>query len=134
MAPPGRASTRRARSATSDSASSSDRIPATQAAVYSPSEWPITASGTTPRLSHSRASAQPTTNTAGCASAVRFRRSAAGSGARARPSMARRSTPSPASSSAGASPEKSTSRSSVPVGPSSSRQRSTSSRNTGSDP
>jgi hypothetical protein len=57
MAPAGSAWIIRARSATSASASSSVSTPAMQAAAYSPSEWPITASGTIPKLIHSFAMA-----------------------------------------------------------------------------
>ena len=57
IAPPGSGWIAFARPATSASASSSERMPAMQAAAYSPSEWPITASGTIPQLIHSFASA-----------------------------------------------------------------------------
>ncbi len=104
----------RPRSATSASASSSEKTPARCAATYSPMLWPIIASGFTPQLIRSRARAYSTTNSAGWVIAVWRSRSPAAS--------------------ASASPGKSTSRRSKPSG----RRRcsqaaSTSRRNEGSD-
>ncbi len=60
----------RPRTAISRAALSRSRMPATQAAVYSPTEWPITSSGSTPSERHSSDSAYSTANSAGCVYAV----------------------------------------------------------------
>ena len=52
---------------TVDMASSSDITPPRHAAAYSPTLWPIIASGCTPRLSSQQASAYDTAKRAGCA-------------------------------------------------------------------
>ena len=57
----------RPRSATRPSPSSSEHMPATQAATYSPTLWPSTAAGVTPHARHSSASAHSIANSAGCA-------------------------------------------------------------------
>ena len=67
------------------SASSSRSTPATQAATYSPSEWPSSARGRTPQLIHSRASAYSVTKTAGWAKRV----SSSGDPASSAPSRSR---------------------------------------------
>jgi len=109
IAPPGSRCISRPRAATSPSASSSEKTPASVAATYSPTLCPSSASGRTPHPIHSFASAYSTTNSAGCASSVRRISSAAA----------------PARASGGWS----TSRRSRPrCGRSSSAQRSTSSR------
>ena len=61
---------RRPRAAISRKASSSENTPATQAATYSPTLWPITAEGLRPQDSQSCASAYSTANRAGCVKAV----------------------------------------------------------------
>ena len=58
------------RTATSFSASSSEKTPATQAATYSPRLWPINAAGRTPRRIHNCASAYSMTKSAGCVTDV----------------------------------------------------------------
>ncbi|CAM5640306.1 hypothetical protein SCANM63S_07944 [Streptomyces canarius] len=65
------------RSATTRSASSSDRAPATQAAAISPCECPTTTSGRTPTDSHTAASPTITAKLAGCTTSTR--RSSSGS-------------------------------------------------------
>ena len=67
MAPPGgRACISRPRSAMSLRPSSSVNTPATQAATYSPTEWPITAAGSMPQARQSCVSAYSTAKSAGC--------------------------------------------------------------------
>ncbi len=56
---------RRARVATRSSASSREKTPARHAATYSPREWPSSAAGVTPRLIQRRASAYSKTKSAG---------------------------------------------------------------------
>ena len=71
MAPsPGRFWVSRPRRATTRSASSSGKMPATQAAAYSPRLWPSTSAGSMPQERHSAASATWVANSAGWAMAV----------------------------------------------------------------
>ena len=112
--PAGSASMSRPRAATRGSASSSEKTPASVAATNSPRLWPSIAAGRMPQLSHSRASAYSTTKSAGWAIPVRW---IGLSCAASRPSAASRSRASSRLPSSG---------------PSSSQQRSTSSRKTGS--
>ena len=70
---PASARSARLRSATVLAASSSVRIPATQAAAISPWEWPTTASGDTPAASQTAASDTITAHSAGCTTSTRSR-------------------------------------------------------------
>ena len=70
IAPGGRLCIRRPRSAISASASSSAKTPASVAATYSPTLWPASATGLTPQLIQSCASAYSTAKSAGWASQV----------------------------------------------------------------
>ncbi len=71
IAPPaGSRAINRPRAATTHAASASDSTPATCAAASSPTEWPITTSGTTPQDRHSAANATSMANSAGCANSV----------------------------------------------------------------
>src|SRR5207247_2347074 len=64
--PPGSPCINRPRAATSLRASSTENTPATHAATYSPTLWPITADGSIPQLRHSSDSAHSSANSAGC--------------------------------------------------------------------
>ena len=70
IVPSGRACMSRARSATSRSASSRVNTPPRHAATYSPTEWPIMLSGSTPSRRHAIARAYSMTNRAGWVTAV----------------------------------------------------------------
>jgi len=113
MAPAGISCISAPRTATRRSASSSDITPARQAAAYSPMLWPAKPSGSSPQCIHSLASAYSTAKRAGWASAVcRSRAEASSSSPAGGWRMPRRSSPR--------------------WGRSSSQQRSSSSRKTGS--
>jgi hypothetical protein len=79
MAPGGTACIRRPRSATRASASSREKTPARWAATYSPTLWPIMATGSKPHAIQSRASAYSITKSAGWVSLVCLSSSAAAS-------------------------------------------------------